>query len=104
MYSQNLFYIFAFFVMIMQSGVSVNSNQKYDRMWKKTKENCERTACSHYAVKEESYNCVNKCASDACYDQIYASEPLEDGEIDMTRSRQFTNCLRKEAKASKKKK
>lgn len=78
-----------------------NNNAKFDRMWKKTKDNCERYNCSNtYTFAEEAYNCVNECTSSSCYADVYASSPLEDGEIDVARSRVFSACLRKEIKAN----
>jgi len=56
---------------------------------------CEAEVCSHF-VPDESYNCVNKCTSAACFSEIYEANPLEDGEIDHERERLFTSCLRTE--------
>lgn len=56
---------------------------------------CEATTCMHLPP-DENMNCVNRCASQACFDTVYASEPLEDGEVDDERERTFRNCLREE--------
>ena len=61
------------------------------------KANCEKNECSSYHI-DEGMNCVNKCTSELCYNQVYSEEPLEDGEIDMVRSKKFTDCVRKEIK------
>lgn len=72
-------------------------NNKVDRIWRSTKTSCEKNECSKF-VPEEAYNCVNKCVSPDCYEEVYATNPLEDGEIDVTRSRTFTGCVRQEVK------
>jgi hypothetical protein len=70
---------------------------RQDRAWKMKKTSCEEDACSHL-IKDEAYNCVNNCTSADCFSQIYAETPLEDGEIDTDRNRQFISCLRKESR------
>jgi len=72
-----------------------------DREWKSKKRLCERSQCSHL-VPEEAYNCVNECLSPGCFDEIYAADPLEDGEIDRERSKRYLTCVRLEAKTFKK--
>lgn len=68
---------------------------KKDKAWQARKSQCEQQQCVHL-IPEEGFNCVNNCTSTSCYDSIYASNPLEDGEIDFERNRAFTTCLRKE--------
>jgi len=79
------------------------STSKLDKAWKARKTNCEKTSCVHL-VPEEAYNCVNSCTSSVCYDEVYGKQPLEDGEIDHSRSRLFANCARKEERELKNKK
>ena len=76
---------------------------RIDRVWKGNKMTCERTTCGKI-IPEEAYNCVNKCVSSDCYNEIYADNPLEDGEIDNTRSRAFTACVRNQIRVEKYKK
>jgi hypothetical protein len=73
----------------------LNVNNKVDRIWKGAKLNCERKECSKL-IPEEAYNCVNKCLSPDCFDEIYSENLLEDGEIDSVRSKTFTACIRQE--------
>jgi len=61
------------------------------------KRECERTTCAS-ADEDSRDNCVLKCQSQSCYDEIYASNELEPGEIDRERSRKFSTCLQKEFK------
>jgi hypothetical protein len=74
-----------------------NMNTKYDRLWKRRKTDCENKICNHL-LPFEDMNCVNECISATCYREVYSSEPLEDGEIDIRRSKLFSMCIRKEAR------
>lgn len=38
-------------------------------------------------------NCINRCVSEECYNEIYLDEPLEEGEIDTRREKLFTKCF-----------
>lgn len=80
--------------------VLVHGKSKQDKVWTAKKKECEKQACSHL-VPDEAYNCVYECTSPDCFKEIYGAEPLEDGEIDSVRYRQFTSCLRKEQRMSK---
>jgi hypothetical protein len=51
-----------------------------DRIWKAKQTVCETSVCQHL-YKDENMNCVNNCTSPSCYDEIYGTEPLEDGEF-----------------------
>lgn len=68
-----------------------------DRIWKQKKAKCEKKECGRL-VPEEAYNCVNQCVSPKCFGEIYAENPLEDGELDNARYRQFTGCVRLETR------
>ena len=71
-----------------------------DRAWKQRKRECEQGPCSHLVI-DEAANCVNECVSPACYAEIYAAEPLEDGEIDVERRGRFQKCVRDEQRTLK---
>jgi hypothetical protein len=71
-----------------------------DREWKVRKVSCEESECRHI-VRDEAYNCINECISPSCYEKVYASSPLEDGEIDTRRNRDFIQCLRDESRSIK---
>ncbi|KAG0498713.1 hypothetical protein HPP92_003404 [Vanilla planifolia] len=45
----------------------------------------------------EKENCALRCLSPACYQLIYESDPLEEGEKDHTRSQEYKYCLHKES-------
>merc|ERR1739848_15513 len=50
-----------------------------------------KTDCQNYE-SEERQNCVLKCISDKCYEEIYSKNPLEMGEIDQ-RIQSFKGCV-----------
>ena len=91
-----LFFILIFTYDVCKILAKKRPNQvKKDKAWQSRKTQCEDTTCIHL-LPEEAYNCVNNCTSPSCYDAIYAQSPLEDGEVDYERNRQFTTCVRKE--------
>ncbi|XP_061180895.1 uncharacterized protein LOC133189549 isoform X2 [Saccostrea echinata] len=63
-----------------------------DRKYKNAKALCEtRPEClSKFGAEQTA--CVRNCTSSFCYKQIYADDPLEDGEIDV-RLNSFKGCL-----------
>jgi hypothetical protein len=63
---------------------------------------CQQQRSCASLVPEESMNCVNLCTSPNCYVIIYASRPLEDGEIDIRRAREFEECLKEEVRETQK--
>ena len=70
---------------------------KVERQIKQRKDNCETFLCKQYKnVKDEGMNCVNACVSQSCYNEIYATEPLEDGEIDTLRAAKYVKCTHAE--------
>ncbi|KAL2642030.1 hypothetical protein R1flu_009617 [Riccia fluitans] len=56
-------------------------------------------ACRSSHIAKE--NCALRCVSTACYNTIYADDPLEDGEVDIKRGRDFRLCLRREIQEEK---
>ena len=95
-----LLYILAIISLVKSSlsqGLNRNNYNFYDRMLKKKKTECEVTTCGHI-IPDEAYNCVNKCMSETCYNQIYAPMPLEDGEIDTKRGKLFVTCIKTEVR------
>ncbi|PKU62107.1 uncharacterized protein LOC110101784 [Dendrobium catenatum] len=45
----------------------------------------------------EKENCALRCLSSACYQLIYESDPLEEGEKDHSRNHEYKYCLHKES-------
>lgn len=85
------------FSTVMGKGMAQNNMpNRLDRIWQARKQNCEQSTECRDIPAAESMNCINQCLSSACYEKVYASEPLEDGEIDRKRDRKFTDCVRQE--------
>ena len=60
---------------------------------------CEQL-CTGGSSLDERANCVSKCVSPSCFEKIYASNPLEDGEIDEFRKNRFLSCMNSERRTS----
>ncbi|GKY99929.1 hypothetical protein MPSEU_000946500 [Mayamaea pseudoterrestris] len=60
---------------------------------------CATEICN-YLIDEENMNCVNACLSPACFQQVFGDSPLEDGEIDLTRAREYDLCLKEEIRVA----
>ena len=61
------------------------------------KRECETTTCQAVHVDERD-NCVLRCQSSACYEQVYGGNELEPGEIDAKRTRDFNACVTQEGR------
>ena len=57
---------------------------------------CQNDSECAIIIPEESLNCVNRCISSACYSEIFAEQPLEDGEVDIPRAKAFEACVKEE--------
>ena len=65
-----------------------------EKRYRKAKEDCTINKCGAFPP-EENMNCIFQCISSVCFDAVYASDPLEDGEIDSKRERIFSKCVKK---------
>mmetsp|Transcript_12883 Transcript_12883/g.19014 ORF Transcript_12883/g.19014 Transcript_12883/m.19014 type:complete len:172 (-) Transcript_12883:45-560(-) len=82
------------------SGAEAKSRRrKHDRNYRIKKKECEKNTCGHL-ISDEAQNCVFECISPECFKKIYAEEPLEDGEIDVVRQKQFQTCYRTESRVT----
>ncbi|PAA82148.1 hypothetical protein BOX15_Mlig016552g3 [Macrostomum lignano] len=70
---------------------SLKSKQKYQRKVNDRINEC-RPGCSHISDYLEREKCVRICASKECYNEIYASDELEEDEIDV-RYNSFRGCV-----------
>ena len=77
-----------------------SKRHRTDQQWKNKKKECERNSCAHLET-DVNDNCVNECVDEVCYKEIYGGAPLEDGEIDSGRYREFINCVRKAVRERK---
>ena len=74
-------------------------NQSLDREVKAKRAECEEElrddpSCAVSAIDMD--NCVLRCVSPTCYANVYGSDPLEEGEVDVARGRTFRSCARGE--------
>ncbi len=83
-------------------ALTTAKNQNRDRAFRARRRECETQKCSGMRPGT-NMNCVNKCISESCFDEIYGEEPLEDGEVDSKRSRLFQSCARKSLVAEREK-
>jgi hypothetical protein len=86
-------------ILLFIFGAHAKRKTGSERAWKGKQKDCESKTCGHL-FPDEAMNCVNQCTSERCYDEVFASEPLEDGEIDNQRSRSFVSCVRREARSA----
>ncbi|KAJ1482131.1 hypothetical protein T484DRAFT_1952656 [Baffinella frigidus] len=55
---------------------------------------CERTVCA--GLRDEMRtNCLYQCISQDCFNEVYAHDHVEEGEVDTERSRSFGVCFRR---------
>jgi hypothetical protein len=99
-----LVFVILFLLPKLVSGGRQHGRKKVKRMeieMRSTRIICEKEICAAF-IPEESMNCVLFCVSPACYETVYG-EPLEDGEIDIPRAKEFDTCLKVEFRSLRKK-
>ena len=90
-------------LLVLSTAPLVEGRKRGNKKVQSKKTECERGECA--AVPEDDFgNCVLKCQSAACYEEVYGAEELEPGEIDHKRTRLFTTCVNAEQRRSRKKK
>lgn len=102
MYSNNIISLLFLILLLLFASSNVHANNKnqltkQDKAWKAKKIICEQSVCGHLVI-DEANNCINECTSKVCYEEIYGSNPLEDGEFDTYRGKKFIACMRRESK------
>ena len=87
---------------LLQQGVSAKKrNNGGSRTAATRKKECEQVRCADADPDDPVMpreNCVQQCLSVECYQQVYSGNELEPGEIDTKRSREFTQCVTKQAR------
>lgn len=68
-----------------------------DKTYKNLKQPCEVNPDCLAKRGAEQAICIRQCISDFCYNDIYAADPLEDGEIDV-RLNSFKGCCAQQRK------
>ncbi|XP_054764808.2 uncharacterized protein LOC129271498 [Lytechinus pictus] len=97
------FCIFVLFFMIFLSVCNSKMIYQFNRyhykkkprsenLFKRDTRMCE-SECTSY-VGRERLNCIRKCISSECYEELYSWDELEEGEIDI-RASSFKGCWMK---------
>lgn len=68
------------------------SGQVENRLKSLTNSCGSKTECFNIGSPVDKQNCILQCISQRCFDEIYASDPLEEGEIDQ-RYASFKGCF-----------
>ncbi|KAJ8762721.1 hypothetical protein K2173_012213 [Erythroxylum novogranatense] len=101
-YLQNAFLVVFILSFLFSTAVLSKSRRPISEMEvKKKKSECYVDVenglwgqqCRSSAIAIE--NCVLRCVSPTCYELIYESDPLEEGEKDLTRSQEYKYCMHK---------
>ena len=58
---------------------------KFDTHMKQQRLLCQNKLWCNHQPREFNDNCIHQCISPQCYQNIYAKNPLEDGEYDYNR-------------------
>jgi hypothetical protein len=72
----------------------------FSRELRRRQAQCLRHDDCRDASHDEGYSedCELRCISPACHNQVYADDPLEEGEIDLGRTLRFKACIAREMK------
>ena len=90
---------FAIILTLLFSTSWLKANHK-ENMVRIVRDKCYKETCPR--IKQElAANCINKCASEKCYGEVYGKNPLEYGETDNARERNFVDCVFTERKNKK---
>ncbi len=69
---------------------------------KSAREKCHRESAACSGVKQVfAANCISRCVSEKCYNEVYGTSPLEFGEVDTARERSFVECAFQERRGRK---
>ena len=83
--------------LLLVALASGKKQRQANRQVNNRKRDCETQTCAAVHVDDKD-NCVLRCQSEACYEQVYGGNELEPGEIDSKRSREFNACTGAEAR------
>lgn len=77
--------------------------RKLDRRYLDVLYACEIGPRCGSMIWEESLPCVTECLSEECHRQVYGTNPLELGEVDDRRYKEFEACAKREMRAAARK-
>eukprot|EP00566_Odontella_aurita_P023084 CAMPEP_0113549364 /NCGR_PEP_ID=MMETSP0015_2-20120614/13394_1 /TAXON_ID=2838 /ORGANISM="Odontella" /LENGTH=126 /DNA_ID=CAMNT_0000450069 /DNA_START=176 /DNA_END=556 /DNA_ORIENTATION=- /assembly_acc=CAM_ASM_000160 len=70
--------------------------RKLDRRYLDVLSACETGPQCGGMIYEESLPCVTECLSNECHGKVYGNSPLELGEVDERRYKEFEACAKRE--------
>ena len=74
-------------------------SSNHNKFYRTRRQECTRTTCKNWDKDDD--NCAFKCISEQCYEQIYATNMLELGEVDKPREDRFITCVNGEAESKR---
>ncbi len=79
------FFVVFFIFFIYSIGIVEAKNESpFDRALKKKQKTCDKEICKRH-IENYNENCINQCTHVECFNKIYGTDPLEDGEVDNKR-------------------
>ncbi|KAK4803653.1 hypothetical protein SAY86_003470 [Trapa natans] len=86
---------------LMQTAIAKSARSISDNEIRQKKNECYADVesglwgwqCKSSMIAKE--NCALKCLSPTCYELVYESDPLEEGEKDFIRSQEYKYCMHK---------
>ncbi|KAL8167680.1 hypothetical protein V2J09_009179 [Rumex salicifolius] len=75
----------------MRSSCEAETKLKKDRCYADVESGLWGWDCKSSTISKE--NCALKCLSPHCYELVYESDPLEEGEKDFVRSQEYKYCM-----------
>ena len=63
-----------------------------DKKYRAAKQRCEMSSECQGIFGVKQVECIRMCISETCYNELYANDPLEEGEIDV-RLNSYKGCL-----------
>jgi hypothetical protein len=63
-----------------------------DKKYRAAKQRCEMNGECQGIFGVDQVKCIRMCISEECYNELYSSDPLEEGEVDV-RFNSFKGCL-----------
>ncbi len=78
------FVVVCFLILVYSIRVDAKNESPFDRALKKKQKTCDKEICKKH-IENYNENCINQCTHVECFNKIYGTDPLEDGEVDNKR-------------------
>ncbi|BBG97087.1 hypothetical protein Prudu_006101, partial [Prunus dulcis] len=77
----------------LKSRQDIETRQKKNQCYADIESGLWGWQCKASLIAKE--NCAVRCLSSTCYELVYESDPLEEGEKDLVRGQEFKYCMHK---------